>query len=239
MNGHWTQTDIGGRPADVFEPGEPRGQALFLHGYDLVTLRDNAAWSAEFARWRLRVVCPHGGPCWWTDVICPRFSTEITPLQFLREQVVPWMRNDWPQPEQSLGLFGIEMGGQGALQLAYRFPREFPVVAAVSPIVDFQNWYGHGTTLDEMFPNSEAARQETAILKLHPLNWPRHQLLVCDPEDAYCSGGTVTLASKLSSTGIPFEQDFTTTQGGYGWPYFNRMAEPVTRFLAERLAREA
>jgi S-formylglutathione hydrolase len=234
MNGRWNRTELAGRVADEFTPAEPAaGTVLFLHGYDLVTLKDNPAWSGEFARQRLRVVCPHGGPCWWTDVICPEFSTKTTPLRFLHEELVPVLKQELP--DAGLALLGIEMGGQGVLQLAYRFPRDYPVVAAVSPIVDFQNWYGHGLTLDTLFPDAEAARQETVVLKLHPLNWPRHQLLVCDPADAYCSGGTAMLASKLASTGIPFEQDFTTTQGGFGWDYWNRMAPAVVRFLAERM----
>ena len=89
------------------------------------------------------------------------------------------------------------MGGQGALQLAYRYPREFPVVAAISPAIDFHHWYGQGLPLDEMFASREAARQATATLQIHPLGWPRHQLLVCDPEDVDWYEGVDRLVAEI------------------------------------------
>ena len=124
------------------------------------------------------------------------------------------------------------MGGQGALQLAYRHARKFPTVVAISPKVDFETWWGHGTSLDTLFSDREAARQRTAILHLHPLNYPKHQLLLCDPADLYCFEAVLTLASKLSSTGIPFDQDFETSHGGYGWSYANLMASRTIEFIA-------
>lgn len=128
------------------------------------------------------------------------------------------------------------MGGQGALQLAYRHARQFPTVVAISPKIDFDTWWGHGTSLDTIFSDREAARQRTATLHLHPLNYPKHQLLLCDPADPYCFDGVLTLASKLSSTGIPFEQDFETTHGGFGWNYANAMAPRAIEFIASKLA---
>jgi S-formylglutathione hydrolase len=131
------------------------------------------------------------------------------------------------------------MGGQGALQLAYRHPREFPVVAAIAPAVDFHTWHGRGLPLDEMFPTRESARQETATLHVHPLNWPQHQLFVSDPADAEWFEGCERLASKLVSIGIPFERDLETSAGGHTWEYFNAMAPRVIEFVAERLQRVA
>jgi S-formylglutathione hydrolase len=127
------------------------------------------------------------------------------------------------------------MGGQGVLQLAYRWPRDFPVVAAISPAIDFQNWYGHGLSLDQMFASKEAARQQTATLHIHPMNWPKQQFLCCDPADEYWFEGTDRLAMKLSSIGIPFERDLTTAGGGHSWTYFERMAAPALGFLATSL----
>jgi S-formylglutathione hydrolase FrmB len=154
---------------------------------------------------------------------------------FLRERVVPYIGERWSVAPPHIGLLGISMGGQGALQLAYRYGREYPVVAAISPAVDFHNWHGRGLPLDEMFASKEAARQATATLQLHPLNWPRHQLLVCDPADADWFEGVERLASKLYSSGIPFERDFETTAGGHSWDYFNQMAATAVGFLAEHL----
>jgi len=134
---------------------------------------------------------------------------------------------------------GVSMGGQGALRLAYRFPNQFPVVAALAPAIDFHTWHGRGLPLDEMYVTAEAARQDTATLLLHPLNWPRHQLLMCDPGDGDWFEGTQRLASKLYSTGIPFESDFETRHGGHSWEYFNHVAPRVMQYLVESLEQES
>ena len=237
----WTAVSLAGKPADWFVPERPGNHAaVFLHGYDGVTVRDNPAYASEFERHGLRVLCPHGERCWWTDAVSPPFDPELSPLVFLIAEVPKFFENlAGEATPTSLGVFGIEMGGQGALQLAYRRPRLFPVVAAISPKVDFEAWHGHGTSLDEIFPNREAARQATATLQIHPLDWPRHQLLLCDPADVYCLDGALTLASKLSSSGIPFENDFRTSHGGYGWNYANAMAGQVVEFLAAKLEQQS
>ncbi len=160
-------------------------------------------------------------------------------MAYLREQVVPWISEQWNVAPPLIGLLGISMGGQGALQLAYRHAREFPVVAAISPAVDFQNLIGQGLPLDEMFTDVEAARQQTVTLQLHPLNWPRHQLFVCDPTDLAWHEGAERLASKLASMGIPFEDDLETSAGGHSWDYFRAMAERTVGFIAKSLEKES
>ncbi len=238
--GTWSLVEIGGKLADIYEPAEPADHGrvvLHLHGHGLETLKDNVAFSAELERHGLRAICPHGQRSWWLDTICSEFDAEITPLQFLLQSVVPYIGERCnPRPPQ-FGLWGISRGGPGALQLAYRRPREFPVVAAIAPAVDFHNWHGQGLPLDEMFPNPEAARQQTVTLQLHPLNWPRQQLLVCDPSDVDWFEGVERLAMKLSSMGIAFESDFETSNGGHCWDYFNKMARPVVDFVAQRLGK--
>ncbi len=240
--GTWKYVEIAGKPADVYEPsrvGNARFAMLYLHGHDLKTPAHNETFAAEFERHGLPVVCPHGQRSWWTEAICSEFDAVASPLDYLVRQVVPWIENRFHLVPPAIGLMGIGMGGQGALQLAYRRPLDFPVVAAISPAVDFHTWYGRGLPLDTMFSSREAARQQTATLRINPLNWPRHQLLVCDPADAECFEGVDRLAMKLSSMGIPFESDFETGKGGHSWEYFNSMAAPVVRFLAERLEQES
>src|SRR3990172_5050778 len=229
---------IYGKQIDIYETrqADDHGRVvMYLHGHGLRTLKDNAVFSAELERHGLRCVCPHGQRSWWLDVVCPEFDAEISPLRYLHERVVPFVAERWGTRPPGIGLLGISMGGQGVLQLAYRRPREFPVVAAISPAVDFHNWHGRGLPLDAMFPSREAARQATATLQLHPLNWPRHQLLVCDPADEEWHEGAERLAMKLSSMGIPFESELTTSAGGHCWEYFERMARPVLDFVAAKL----
>jgi S-formylglutathione hydrolase FrmB len=234
----WISEVLTGKSVDLFVPegtASPTGVVLFLHGIDEVTLRDNPAFIEQLQRHRLACLCPHGGQCMWTDQIYAPFDEKQSPLDFLHAHVPDFCRERWQIESPKIGLCGIEIGGQGALQLAYRHARQFPVVAAISPKIDFESWHGHGTSLDEIFPTREAARQATATLHIHPLDWPKHQLLLCDPADLYSRDGVHTLASKLVSTGIPFERDFETTHGGYGWTYANAVAARAIEFIAASL----
>lgn len=239
--GEWKTICIDGKDADVFEPAEPKDDraVIHLHGHACETLKDNGAWSDELNRHGLRMICPHGKRSWWLPLICSEFDSEVTPLSFVRDRLTEWIKTTWNVEPPGIALTGISMGGQGALQLTYRHARQFPIVAAVSPAVDFHNWHGQGLPLDEMFDSQELARQETAILHIHPLNWPRHQMLVCDPTDHDWIDSSERLASKLTSTGIPFESDFKTSGGGHSWDYFNLMASRIVDFVAEALERES
>ena len=235
----WQRIVIGGREADVFEPPQSRddGAALiFLHDFDAQTLAANAVFTGELARHGLRAVCPIADRCWWTTVPCPDLDAETSPLEFVRQRVVAFANERWGIESPRIGLLGVGMGGQGALQLAYRWPREFPVAAAIAPAVDFHNWYGYGLSLDRMFASKESARQQTATLHVHPLNWPKHQFFCCDPRDEYWFEGADRLSMKLSSMGIPFERDLETSAGGHTWEYFERMAPAALGFVAARLS---
>lgn len=237
----WSQVDIAGKSADVFVPESatpPQRAVLFLHGHGQITLKDNAVYTRELERLGLFAVCPYGKRSWWGDRICQEFDAELSPMAHLRENVVPYLAERWGIRPPAIGLLGVDMGGQGVLKLAYRAAREFPVVVALAPAIDFQNLYGRGLPLDAMYDSCESARQDTAILQLHPLAWPRHQLLVCDPTDRDWFDGVDRLASKLSSTGIPFESEFRTVHGGHSWEYFNHMAGKVLQFLDSRLKQE-
>ncbi len=132
------------------------------------------------------------------------------------------------------------MGGQGALRFAFKHPNVFPAVAAVSPAIDYQIRLEEG---DEILwtmygGDAERARQDTATLHVHPLNWPRHTWFCCDPADARWYESAERLQMKLSSLGIPHEYDLETSGGGHGWEYYNRMAGPAIAFLVNALERE-
>jgi Putative esterase len=237
----WQRTEIDGRPADVFDPHPTEagaGVVLFLHDFDAQSLSENALFTSELVQRKLRAVCPIADRCWWTTAPCPDLDPTISPLQFVRESVVPFVGSRWKVAPPKIALLGIGMGGQGVLQLAYRWPRDFPIVAAIAPAVDFHNWYGSGLSLDQMFASKESARQQTATLHIHPMNWPKHQFICCDPADEYWFEGTERLSMKLSSIGIPFERDLSTTGGGHAWPYFERMAAPSLDFLTKSLSAE-
>ncbi|MGC1272544.1 MAG: hypothetical protein WBC44_02465, partial [Planctomycetaceae bacterium] len=127
-------------------------------------------------------------------------------------------------------LLGWGAGGQGVLQLAYRRPREFPVVAAVNPAIDFHELHGSGTSIDDLFPTCEAARQQTAILRMQGVGWPRRQLLLADRRNFWFNGAD-RLDMKLRSMGIPLESDFTATTDGDGRRFFERHVARAVEFL--------
>lgn len=239
--GTWQEVEIGGKRAEWFEPARPsphRFTVLFLHGHGELTLRDNPVYSTELERHGLACLCPAGRRSWWGDRVCTEFDPVQSPRKFLLDEVLPWLKEHRQTEPPAIALLGVSMGGQGGLKLAYLAPQQFPVVAALAPAIDFHRWYGQGYPLDDLYESAEEARQDTATVLIHPLNWPRHQMLLCDPTDTEWFEGVERLASKLSSSGIPFEKDFDTRAGGHTWDYFNHQGPAVVQFLAERLEKE-
>ena len=234
----WTTEEQDGRRVDVFVPDAARpltGAVLFLHGHGQVMLSQNPVFSRLFRQHQLAVVCPDGRRSWWLDVRCEEFDSSATPQQWLLESIIPLIERRFRLTPPRIALLGVSMGGQGVLQLAYRHASLFPVVAAISPAVDFHHLYGAGLPLDQMFPDGEAARQATVVLKLHPLAWPRHQYFCCDPADRDWFDGCARLGMKLASSGIMHERDLETSHGGHSWDYFNHMADRVVRHIATGL----
>ena len=239
--GTWSQVEFAGKPAAIFEPHQsmqPQSIVLYLADHDDDSPANDSVLTGELARYGLWAVCPAGQQSWWTDGVWPEFDPEVSPLQYLHEQLLPGISQQCGVEPPNIGLMGCGAGGQGVLQLAYRFAREFPVVAAISPAVDFHNWYGRGYPLDEIYASAESARQSTALLHVNPLAWPRHQLIVCDPADGDWFEGADRLEMKMSSMGIPFEADLTTSEGGRREEYFRAMVPRAVSFLAERLDKE-
>jgi len=233
----WSTVEVDRRKVDLFDPGvdNPVGCVLFLHAHGRIGLTENRVFSDLLLDRELVAVCPDGGQSWWMDHVCPDFDSAMTPMQWLRESIVPLIESKWGISRPRIALLGVSMGGQGVLQLAYRYAREFPVVAAISPAVDFHQLHGQGLPLDSMYATLEDARQETVVLNLHPLAWPRHQFLCCDPQDTDWFDGCARLAMKLSSSGIMHERDFETSAGGHSWDYFNHMAPTAIDHLVKGL----
>ena len=123
--------------------------------------------------------------------------------------------------------------------MAFKHPTRFPIVAAISPAIDYQiRWDEGDEVLAQMYDDREAVRQDTATLHVHPLNWPRHTWFSCDPADARWHESADRLRMKLAALGIPHDRDLDTTGGGHGFAYYDRMAPKAMAFIAERLDRE-
>ena len=240
--GHWTETEIAGHPVDWFEPARPHEHGftvIYLHGVHLNRLVDKAAFTEQFNRHGLRVWAPHTQRSWWTDRICPEFDPQLTAERHLLDNVLPAVEARWNVRPPRIGLLGTSMGGQGALRFSFKHPNTFPVVAAISPAIDYQWRMEEGDeTLWQMYADPEQARQDTATLHVHPLNWPRHIWYCCDPVDYRWYESAEKLTTKLAALGIPHDYDLETSGGGHSFDYYNRMAEPAIQHLVDRLERE-
>ena len=236
--GSWAAVDVAGKTCDVFSPSRPGPFAMvFLHGVGLETLAGNAVWTRLLDERGLITICPHGKRSWWTNRVCREFDERLTAERHVIDNVLPYLREQWGVVPPRIALAGISMGGQGALRLAFKHAARFPTVAGIASAIDFQRLHGEGTTIDEMYVDREAARQDTAVLHVHPLNWPRQLLFVIDPLDAWLDGN-VRLHEQLAALGVPHEYDFTTSAGGHSWGYFNHVAPRVLEFISRGLNAE-
>jgi S-formylglutathione hydrolase FrmB len=241
--GQWSEATVWGHLCRLFVPAtlNPLNYTvIYLHCHLSASLGGYPAFMREFERYGLRVIEPLTGQSWWTDRIWPEFDPNISAENFVLEHVVAFVKERWNARPPQLALLGVSMGGQGALRMAYKHPNVFPTVAAISPAIDFQKRIEEGIDrgLDSMYRDAEEARQDTATLHIHPLNWPRHQFFCCDPADTRWHESADRLRMKLWSLGVPFECDLDTTAGGHSFEYASHMAPHAIGFIAKSLEQE-
>ncbi len=240
--GQWTEHEVAGHTCHLYEPAAPSKHGytvLYLHGLRAARIKYQTLIMELIERHALRLIEPEGDFSWWVDRISPRFDPKISGEEYVLEKVLPFLAESCRCKPPRIALLGVSMGGQGALRLAYKYPNTFPVVAALYPSIDFQKKIDEGDpVLSAMYRDAEDARQDTATLHIHPLNWPRHQFFCCDPADVRWHESADRLHMKLYSLGVLHECDLETTAGGHSWKYFEHMAPRVMQFLAERLQSE-
>ncbi len=240
MNGTWNDLQIAGKPVELYTPpGKPRFGLLFLHPLGLETLRGRSAYTRLFDQHHLACICPHVQRSWWVDRVCREFDPALTPEKHVLEYVLPLFRSQWNLMPRSIGVFGISMGGHGALRLAFKHPHLFPAAAGIASALDFYELYGEGTSLDDMYDSKEHCRQDTAILHVHPSNYPPHLYFCIDPDDVAWFRGNDRLHEKLGALGVPHTVDLNSQAGGHSWQYFDHMAEPALSFLVDGLDKES
>lgn len=200
----WNEITLADCPLDIFDPPDPvPGTALLIlpewgqHAHEEPILTE------ELEHRRLRAIAPFG-MTWWLDQIEPSFSADITPLELIGSHVIPWIETEWGVEPPRIRLLGWGVGGQGVLQWAFRHPHDFPHLASIDAAIDFHELHGGDPFITELFPNREAARQQTALLRLHPAGWPRRMLLLAD-SSGYWFDSVDRLEMKLRSTGIPVD----------------------------------
>ena len=241
--GTWSQIDLVGHPCRLYEPPSPGPHnftVVYLHCSEAASLRGYPPFVEQFDRHGLRVIEPVTSLSWWTDRIWPEFDATISSEAYVLQHALPYVAERWNSGPPQLALLGVSMGGQGALRMAYKYPNIFPTVAAISPAIDFQKRIDEGIDpgLDFMYGDAEAARQDSALLHIHPLNWPRNQFFCCDPTDTRWHDSADRLRMKLWSLGVPFESDLETEAGGHSFKYACHMAERAVGFIALRLDQE-
>lgn len=242
-NGTWEQLEVAGHPCEVYEPPErnPHGYAvLYLHDLDQAGLRDKPVFAAELARRGMPAIAPITRRSWWSDRICREFDPRLTAERHVVDNLAPFAASRFGAAAPRLALVGVGMGGQGALRLSFKHPNRFPICAAIAPAIDFQRSFydEEDGTLPEMYADPESARQDTATLHVHPLNWPRNIYFAADPADHRWHDSAEKLRMKLSALGIPHDCDLETTAGGRAGEYEDLMAAKAFEFISERLERE-
>jgi S-formylglutathione hydrolase len=239
MSGTWTSVMLAGKTADIFDPpGRPRFGLIYLHGVGQETLADKQVYIRLLADLGLCCIVPQGGYSWWSDRICPDYDSTHTAERYVLDTVRLYLQQRWVLADRSVGLFGISMGGQGALRIAFKHPDIFPVVAGIAPAIDHHEYYGQGLSLDTMYDSKEQCRQDTALMHIHPSHQPPHIFFCCDPDDDW-HRGCDRLHEKLSALGVPHECYLTTRAGGHTWDYYDAVAERVIHFLVNGLEQES
>ena len=235
----WRQVEVAGHAVYLMEPPQRHPQrftVIYLHGVHLRMAHEEPEFVRPFAERGMAMVCPVGGPYWWLDRRIPEFDAEWTPERLVTDALLSWLETEWQVEPERIGLLGTSMGGQGALRMSYKHSRRLRVVAAIAPAIDFHfRWREGDPILRKIFPDEEAARQETALLYAQGFNCTPHQFLCCDPDDRRWWESTDRLRMKLASMGCRFECDLETRAGGHGFEYYRAMAPRAAQFIEERL----
>lgn len=247
---HWSLIEVAGHPCEVHTPPDPApGRAfVYLHGVRERWLQEMPVLRDLIEEARIPVLAPRSGRSWWVDRIVPSFDPRITPERYVVDAIRGEIARRFGVEPPGIALLGTSMGGQGALRLSYRHPNRFPVAAAIAPAIDFHTAMREAHERDDgdlydtlwtLYGDVERARQDTAILHVHPLNWPRHQCFASDPDDLHWHDGAVRLHGKLVALGIPHLALLEPRGGGHGVEYYDRVAPDVMRFLLDALDNES
>ncbi|TWT46627.1 alpha/beta hydrolase family protein [Botrimarina hoheduenensis] len=180
---------------------------------------DAAAWAAELVPRGVAVIVPWSGASWWTDG--PVFGPEHKPGHVSGTLIaaVAWIRAELGLAPPQIALVGSGMGGHAALRWAYLRPQVFAAAAALRPWIDWHTLLDRTRADDPQFAalhtlynDPEQARQDSATLHIHPLNWPRRQRFDCPPGDPRHEGAD-RLRMKLMSLGVPHQCELEQRDG--------------------------
>ena len=242
MNGSWQSVNLERHALDIYQPpGASRSPfgMIYLHSAGGESLHGQAAFTRVFDALGLRCFCPQGDQSWWTDRLCPSYNADRSAEAYLLQVLLPYLEKDHGLVRPRLGLFGVSMGGQGALRLGFRHPQLFPAVAGISSALEYHQLLYQRMPLDQMYQSKEQCRQDTAPMHINPHAAPSTIFFACDPADAFWFRGNDRLHEKLGALGIAHECDLTTTRGGHCWEYFDHLAERAIRAVYDGLVQQS
>lgn len=245
---HWSMITVAGHACELYAPPDATpGRALvYLHDLHGQFLQQSIGLRAAVEAAALPTIAPRGGRSWWLEKPMPSFDERISPARFVVEHVRAEIDRLFGVQSPGIAIIGIGMGGQGALRIAYRQPAVFPIAAAIAPAIDFHHGMRDAGNRDdgelfdalwELYGDVEPARQDTAILHVHPLNWPRHQWFASDPADWHWHDGAARLHSKLVALGIP--HDWLLESRGSPATFNDEVAAEAVRFVITALDKES
>ena len=226
-------------PADYASSGSKRYPVLYyLHGM----FEDERSWADRggkeildglLAKGQLGpflVVMPDAGKTFYVD----SFDGKVRYEDFFIQELVPYIDQHYrtiARPAER-GIFGISMGGYGALHLAMRHPDVFGSVSAQSaallpkfpnPLPSEGRWGFYARVLQGPFgsPLNEAYFDANNPITLaeHPEAFQNLKLYFdCGDHDRYgFDAGNQLLNQILTSKQFPHE--YTLREGGHGWDY--------------------
>lgn len=212
IGGTWNQIEVATHRLDIFEPTRPHSLGwtiLYLHDLDADIPLKRTGLTRMLSQLSVRVIAPHAPDSWWSDRICPSFDSSVSAEDYILGAVMEYVQHQWSVSK--LAVFGLGMGGQGALRLAFKYPTKFPVVAGVRPFIDhYLRWESY-PVLRRMYRNAEDIRQHSATLYVHPLNPPPQIWFCCAPrDDVDWFDSADRLHMKLASSGVAHQCDLTT-----------------------------
>ncbi len=239
----WSMIEVAGKPCEIHEPtsAAPGMAAILLGDLGGLSSGPEMALRRRIEAAGLRAIVPAGGDAWWLERVVPSFDPVTSPAAFVSGAVLAEAATRFGVKPPGVAVIGCGAGGQGALGIAYRRPEIFPVVAAVAPAIDFhlamrEGLEGSGVLWD-VYDDVERARQDTAILHIHPLNWPRNQFFAADADDPVWYDGAARLHGKLAALGVPHEWLLDRVDAARG--FADAAAEAAVAFVVDRLGRES
>ena len=222
--GTWSEVEVAGHRCRLFEPAAPSPHGyvvIYLHCSRAASLRGYPAFVREFERHGLRVIEPVTGQSWWTDRIWPEFDPDISAEAYVSIMSCRMLPSAGTRGRRGWRSWASAWAARARCGWRTNIRTCFPPWPPSRRPIDFQKRIEEGVDpgLEFMYRDAEDARQDTATLHIHPLNWPRNQFFCCDPTDVRWHESADRLRMKLWSLGVPFECDLETEAGGHSFEY--------------------